>query len=432
MEGIAMRQISLSVAAVLMLAMLVKPTQAAELKPTYAGEMHTDEVQRVTVFQDGRHYVSQSGSETMIWDARTGRRVAHLNDGSADASRWLSATDDQAKPEVIVRIEGAGADRRVVDVVTGATLATLGAGDEPRAAIATAQGLILVTGLKETGGYRVRVWAPGGKTVRAAALIVPPGADASVSEPSILVARDARWLAVTQRGRVDLIDGVTGRTRPVKLPGKAATDEISALGFSGTGRDLMIAGKTNTIHVLKADDLTRVRGIELTEGGQQRRFTEIEAGRVIRIDGRRTTGYADVNTGKTIWHARGSSVSSYVFEPLGNSLYLRASRTRNNPVTHGVYRHQAGAFKLLWRKQEVGLDLSAMSGSGNGRCLILAGPEVTRVVDPVTGQDIARLQGLLAPLAAAVFAPDGARLVTGDGQGRVAVTAMPAVCAGAR
>jgi hypothetical protein len=236
--------------------------------------------------------------------------------------------------------------------------------------------------------------------VRATALIGPAEVGDSVSTPAVFVAREAGWVAALKDGRMDLVDGKTGAVRQVRLPGKAAAEKITGVGFSDDGRRLMISGSSKSIHSLRTDDLKLVQSLELSTNPSKRRFYEIEGGRIIQIEGRRVTG---------------------------QGLFLRASKTRQGPVTHGIYRHEKGDFKLLWKREAKGLDLSAMAG--NGKCLILAGTDATRVVDPVTGKDIAGITSLAAPITAAAFSVAGTQLISGDGQGRTAVTPLPAVCA---
>ncbi len=402
---------------------------AAEFKAVSADQKHDAGVDGITLFHDGRHFATRANDQTGVWNTKTGERVAVLEDSRGNGGTWLSATDNADVPVVIVQSEAVGDGRRVVDVVSGATLAVIAAKEVPHAAVMSSDGLVLVTGVKEAGGYRVRIWDIGGKRVLATALVGPPDQDDTTSSPAILVSREARWVAAFKDGRIDLVDGTTGVVRQVNLPGKSAAEKMTALGFSEDGRRLMVAGSSKSIHSVKAADLTLVTSLELSTDPAKRRFTEIEGGRVIRIDGRRATGFADAVTGKVIWHARGSSVSAYVFKSLGQGLFLRASKTRQGPVTHGVYRHQKGDFKLLWKKETQGLDLSAFAGNGNGKCLILAGSDATQVVDPLTGQTIARITGLSAPITAAIFTPDGARLISGDAQGRIALTPMPTECA---
>ena len=427
------------------------PAEAASVKPrtldVKVGPFTTD----LSVLRRGSEvYASWSegtvgdNDKAVVFDAATGRLVREIKRDGATAVEVLGDGWTQRRrqtqdtllvlTEKIKDTKDPNDPLRVRDVADGKLIAELTANEKPLAVLRQKDGVLLLSGGQnivpgaDKLSYALRMFMQGTDKPRWS-VDIPAATPAPPDNPFVNVATtlspDGRWVTAVRDKVLYLIDAETGRLRSVDIE---RGEGPIGVGFSADSSKLYVAGGNYQIAEHRSADLSLLRRIAVPDRYTVRHIVERESGRVLELDGRRQTMFLDTATSQFVRHDRGGSVSSYTLAWLGNGNVLRASKTRRSPITYGVYRHENGKFRQLYRREWKGGSMDALTWSPNGRCILMSGGGKTMIMGPLTGGEVVPLEVKGDGLGAAVFARDGRVVVTPDGAGKLLSYAMPGQC----
>ena len=387
-----------------------------------------------------------SGDKGLIFDVATGRVLREADNGRADgrgvellSDGWSARSrDSQSTPLVLTEKINSTNEQtdpvRVRDAVDGRVIGELLKSERPLAAARQADGLLLLSGGQailpgaDKAAYTLRFWVPASDKPRWS-IDIPAGdatgANKDFVDAAVTLSPDGRWVTAIRDKVVHLIDTATGTRRAVDVD---RGDGPGAVGFSPDGSRLYVAGGNYQIAVHGLPDLMLQRRIAVPDQFTARHIVEHEGGKLLELEGRRQTMFLDPATSQFIRHDRGGSISSYRLAWIGNGNILRASKSRTNPVTYGVYKHENGKFRLLYRREWKGGSMSALTWSPNGRCILMSGGRKTMIMGPLTGGEVVPLEVKGEALASAAFARGGRVLLAHEAEGKVLSYAMPAQC----
>lgn len=426
---------------------------AAGLKPRTLDVKVGAVANALTVQRNGTEvYVSWSddassdGYKGLIFDAATGRVLRPADSGGADGrgvenlgDGYTSRTGDTQDARLVLTEKIKNTTQptdpiRVRDAIDGRLIAELLASERPIAAQRRQDGLSLLSGGQailpgaDKLSSTLRLWAPGSDKPRWS-VDVPPTATGETEQEFVNVAAtfspDGRWVTAVRDKTVHLIDAATGTRRTLDIE---RGDGPIGVGFSPDGARLYVAGGNYQIAVYRTADLSVTTRIAVPNQFSVRGITEHGGGKVLELGGRRQTMFLDPATSQFVRHDRGGSISSYRLAWLGDGRILRASKSRRNPITYGVYKHENGKFRQLYRREWKGGSMGALTWSPNGRCILMSGGGKTMIMGPLTGGEVVPLNVKGDGLDTAAFARGGRVLIAADGAGKVLSYAMPAQC----
>lgn len=412
------------------------PIRAEELAVRHAGGINTLELIR-----DGTLAISEGPDAVNLWEVASGRLVKSWPAGAEGGPTLVDVSGRPGGGVTRVLAAGAGdpADggrRRLDDAETGREIVLLESDEQVIATRLDTDGgrlATLRTGL-DAGGNEIsntlRIWDVGAHAVvHTIELGTASGAADAKARLRIAASADGRWVAAARGDRVRVIAIASGEVRETTVETGGSDKPLQAVGFSADGDRLLLAAAEGPIQILATGDLSRLMAVK--PAGAFTRFNVAEAvpSQVLRVGGRFETSYVDVASGKTLTHQRMGSAHPYRLDWVGRDLVLRASRSQSNPTVFGVYRHERGDFKLLFKRQRAGVSLGALRISPNGRCMILSDPAATSIAGATNGNVFATV-AVKSPLDRAEFTPDGRMVLAADTDGQLYRFVPPKPCQG--
>ena len=408
------------------------PVTAAEaLKARALSFKHGGEIYSIDVSADSRIAITTSvkpfdtnTNEVKVWDIASGKLL--LSDDNVTGEPPYDIVSGHP-----VRSETAGAGRQLHLAETGQLLAKLSQTESIVAIVGSGAALKVIAiqsgapgeDLTEDETVRIHDAATGAvdRTFKLA------GTAAGGGNRHARVDADGRWLAYAIKDAVAVVDLASGRLQSKPLTG--ANDKPPAIGLARDGTILFTLDANRQLASWAVPDLQPAGKPVVISDAEPSWYElfEVKRGDLLRMEGTRATGFADLKTGKVYWAARGSSVNRFLLTSIDDSLILRGSRSRSNPTMWGVIRHANGGFKELYITKGT-IALGSLVTSPNGRCLTLLAGRTLSIVEPASRKELGSVKGLPDKLYRGIYTPDGAQFIVTGEDGDILTIATPKAC----
>ena len=375
---------------------------AAAAKPQLMVQLgHADGVSSVAFSPDGKHILTGSPDHTArLWETASGKEIRRFEGHTAEISsvgfsrdgKWiLTASRDETA--------------RLWDAASGKEIRRFDVQSDPVSAVAfSSDGKLVLTGSKRG---TLRLWdARSGNIVRELPKIISGVASVAFSPD------DKRVLIGEPFGTLHLFDVRSGRQLH-RFWERWGTVEFA---FSPDGKQIATATgtlganrKQNLVHLWDAESGKEIRSFEGHTASVKSVAFSPDGKQILTAGDDRTARLWDVTSGKEIGHFGHRDVlRTAAFSPDGKSI-----------LTGGlsVWLWDAASGKEIRAFKGEFYIVAAVTFSRDGKQLVTASVDGTRLWDLVSGREIRRLEKRFGYEYAVAISPDGKQVLTSSVSG---------------
>jgi hypothetical protein len=416
-KKIVVRTTAISLAATLALwpvsgvAQQAAPTAQVDIATTRVGT-----AQHLMRLAGNKHFIFIGETEALLIDPNTlgiERRIAF------DSVEWAARQGGEGEQPILLKSQND--KQHVINPSTGEQL-PLAQGDDILFITGANPGSVVVTQPKDA--TRIIVTRIG--QLDPIAILEKPASATTGKDPKISLSNNGRHLALVWSGTVRLVDLSDGRVRAVSAEPNSAT--VVHTTFTSNDTALVLVTESGPFDVRTMTTLQTAGRITVPTMNRRFSATSHRSGSIIAVDGRRQRAVFDTKSGKHITAERLSSGSGFLLRYVEPDLVLRASSYRmGKGSAYGLYRHERGDFKLLFRAVADGLVLSALTLSPNSKCLFVVAKTGAKIVDTASNRPLTTATEAAA-VTHAQFTEAGDAIIATDEAGKLLRVTTPESC----